>query len=451
MSYFNSISQNVISDTNNSSNVNVVGLATFTGLGTSTLGVNGIQVSLKTDQNCKVYVEQSPDNDPNHWDISDTFNYYAAIGNFGITVQAINSYTRVRVTNLSATTTTYFRLQTCLCPIVEAVPRATDDEGNLKTCIYCIHDPDLSSNVQVGPQNILRVSEHTKLAGAAFVGTTFDTNFWVKTVASGTGDATVAEGALTLSTGVTSNSSTMINSVRTARYIGACSNFWRGVVTVPAAIGANVRRWGCFDANDGYYFMYDNNSSTLSVNRRRAGVATSVTSGSFNGRLGSTYILDAVTHSYEIHWNNKSAWFLIDNILLHKISSVSNSLIATPSIKIGYDCTNTGGNTNNNSLVVLSGTINRIGKMEHENIYFNMTGAITKTLKYGPGKLCRIINNSGAGTSATIYDNTSALTPIIGTLSLNTSPMNVDYGVAFFNGLTIVTVGSSANITVVYE
>jgi hypothetical protein len=61
MSYFKHIKQDVVADPNNSSVVNLAAAATFTGTSTSTLGVVGLQVSLKTDQNCTVYVDQSPD------------------------------------------------------------------------------------------------------------------------------------------------------------------------------------------------------------------------------------------------------------------------------------------------------------------------------------------------------------------------------------------------------
>ncbi len=51
MSYFKHIKQDVVADPNNSSMVNLAAAATFTGISTSTLGVVGLQVSLKTDQN----------------------------------------------------------------------------------------------------------------------------------------------------------------------------------------------------------------------------------------------------------------------------------------------------------------------------------------------------------------------------------------------------------------
>jgi hypothetical protein len=122
--------QYVVASTLNSSAVNVNAGATWTGTAESTLGVVGIQISLKTDKNCTVYVDQSPDG--TNWDIVDTYRYFTEVNNFGITVQAINSFFRVRVTNIDATNTTYFRFQTALCPMVEAVPRSLTAQGELK-------------------------------------------------------------------------------------------------------------------------------------------------------------------------------------------------------------------------------------------------------------------------------------------------------------------------------
>ena len=63
------IQQDVIAVPENSSEANLAVGATFTGEGVSTLGVVGLQTSLKTDQNCTVYVDQSPDG--TSWDIVD--------------------------------------------------------------------------------------------------------------------------------------------------------------------------------------------------------------------------------------------------------------------------------------------------------------------------------------------------------------------------------------------
>ena len=142
MSFWKSIKQDVIASALNvnSSTTNLAKSPDsgyqFLGSAESTLGVAAIQVALKTDQNCTITVEQSTDNVPTsgapHWDIVDTYNYYAG-QTFGRTVQAISSYYRVTVTNLSTTTaTSYFRLQAVLCPVVESIPRSLNSLGYMK-------------------------------------------------------------------------------------------------------------------------------------------------------------------------------------------------------------------------------------------------------------------------------------------------------------------------------
>ena len=125
-----SLVQNVVADTNNSSTTNLTAGATFTGTSSSTLGVVGLQWSLKTSENCTVYIDQS--DDETNWDLCDTFNYYTSVGGRGETVQALKSYWRIRVKNIGASTTTYFRLAGVLCPIASPLPRALTPTGRLK-------------------------------------------------------------------------------------------------------------------------------------------------------------------------------------------------------------------------------------------------------------------------------------------------------------------------------
>jgi hypothetical protein len=124
------INQDVNADANNSSTTNLASSATFEGTSTSTLGVVGLQWSLKTSENCTVYIDQS--DDETNWDLCDTYDYKTSLGGAGETVQALKSYWRIRVTNIGASTTSYFRLAGVLCPIAEPLPRALTPTGRLK-------------------------------------------------------------------------------------------------------------------------------------------------------------------------------------------------------------------------------------------------------------------------------------------------------------------------------
>ena len=59
MSYLNRLSQNVVADSNNTTSSNLAQNAFYIGTPTSTLGVSGIQVCFKSDQNATVWVDQS--------------------------------------------------------------------------------------------------------------------------------------------------------------------------------------------------------------------------------------------------------------------------------------------------------------------------------------------------------------------------------------------------------
>jgi hypothetical protein len=124
------IIQSVLASAENSSVATLNAGSTFTGTSVSSLGIAGIQVVLFANRDCMVYIQQSLDG--NNWDISDSYLYYDS-SNFGVTVQAVSSYLRVLVTNVTAFNATVFRLGTALCPIVEALPRSLNSLGYLKS------------------------------------------------------------------------------------------------------------------------------------------------------------------------------------------------------------------------------------------------------------------------------------------------------------------------------
>jgi hypothetical protein len=126
---FASIQQNVAASLYNNSTTNLAALGVFTGAAETTLGVAGIQVNVKSSQPIEVQVQQSPDG--TNWDISDVQNFEAGEGD-GRTFQAVASYFRLVVTNIGGIATTYFRLQTALCPVVEVVPRTLTPNGRLR-------------------------------------------------------------------------------------------------------------------------------------------------------------------------------------------------------------------------------------------------------------------------------------------------------------------------------
>ncbi len=438
------ISQKIVASGSNNSTTNLASGATFTGVGEESLNFSAIQFVFKADQNFTIYVDQS--SDLTNWDITDSYDYKYSLGGASRTVQSVAKYFRVRATNVGTATTTYLRLSSYLLPTVEALPRSTDAEGHLSVCVKSFEDFSTGWRGKISPMGEQRTSEHVKLCGEDFEGTTLDTNFWTATN-TGTGSSSLSGGELVVATGATSNSTALLRSVRAARYVGSCPNYYRSVVLLPAVTGTNTRRWGAYTTADGFFF--EHNGTDLKVVTRIGSADTAVTSGSFNGEEGSTFVPGTSVNTYEIIWTNSSAWFYVNGFMIHKVSASTAPVSGTLTLNVSQECNNSGGNTNNNQLKVRSATISRIGKYEHSPIYKNLTGAATTVCKYGAGTLHRICNNAGAGTM-TIYDNTAASGTKIAVIAF-TNNLDHEYHCPFFTGLTIVTTGTSQDSTAVYE
>lgn len=451
MSYFRSINQAVVVSSENTDTSNLPVNGIYTGTGISTLGINAIQVNLKADQNCTVYVDQGPD--VTTFNLTDSFNYYNGLGGNAWTTQATDAYTRVRVKNVGTASTTSKILSTVLCPIVEALPRALSAEGNLKVGVYEI-EGDFGTRALVSPMHALKETQSLRLVGVSFTGDTTDTNFWVFT-GTGTGAGTQTGGQLTLATGVTASSTIRIQSNRVARYISANTNYYRGQVQCPTQVGACTRRWGAFDTVNGYFFQYD--GTNISMMSRKTTDST-VANGAFNGQYGLSYILDNSCNTYEIYWTNRKAYYFINDNLLHTLSSPMTTAVGTPSLPVSLECNNGTGNTNNNTLVARSSTINRLGQANTRPIFKYFHGITAATvLKYGPGTLQKVVINSYvSGSTISIYDALSATNPIalivpaVGSQP-NTPAVTIPYDLDFYTGLTIVIANAATDVTFIYE
>ncbi len=454
MSFFNSITQDVkVSVSNNSSTPLNAGLS-FTGVGESTLNVGGIQINFICDQNCTIQLQQSMDPPAsNHWDIVNTFNYKSTMGGVGLTFQATAAYFRVIITNVSTVNATTLRLQSVLCPVVEAVPQSLDENGNFKTVIRQIVDRDSGNSVGISAVSELRVSEHVRLVGAYFGGAVVDPNFWAVTPTAG-GTATQGNGEISLNTLAGPDGGVLVQSQRISRYISGAPNYIRMVARVPAlaGVGANVRRWGAFDASDGVFFS--TNGTTLSLTCRKGGSdANTVSSGSFNGTNGLTYVLNANVHVFEIYYENSSAYFYIDGLLIHKFTGLTSTLYDTLHLKIGFENQNSGGNADLNTLLIRVASINRIGQAQSRPQWRYIAGVLAATvLKYGPGTLHSVQLNKNTGTSVTLYDSTNTGAPTNPICIIDPSTRaSMLYGLDFYTGLIAVAAGAGIDCTVVYE
>lgn len=459
MSYFAEFKQNALVSTLNSSDANILAGATWTGSAEDTLGVAGIQVNIKSDQNISVSIEQSMNGVDFY--IVDTFRYYYTIGGDSWTTQATAAYYRVQATNLNpAVATTVFHLQSILCPIVEAVPRALDENTHaLKVCVEQV-DGQFGYPSFISPMGATKTASIVRLVGSSFSDGVFDLNFWTTGTPVGSATVTQTAGEITLATGGTANSSITVNSLRVARYTIGIPNYVRTIVTLPATTGANIRRWGAFDSSSGYFFSYD--GTTLRVGSRKAPAAdVVVASGAFNGAQGATYTVSSVATLYEIYYTNRAAYFMVNGVLLHTLSADAATLVNTIHLKVGIEMTNTGGNTNNNTLLCRSASIGRMGEMLTQPTSARISTLTTVTLKYGPGNLHSILfGKLGANSNTiTLYDGLGGAGTILWSALMNKNaqasdiPVSVDFkGLPFSTGLSVVTAtGTASDLTVVYE
>lgn len=529
MAYLSRINQNVVADSLNSSTANLNAGSSFVGTASSTLGVAGLQIGLKTDQNATVYVEQSPGLGTGtgtvttngtitlngsgtnflsrkvgdqiyvsgetvriiatissdtvltvtvafstsvgslsyqmyNWDISDSYTYYSAIDNFGITVQAISSFLRVRVTNNGSSATTFLRLNTVLCPIVEAVPRSLDASGNLKVGVKSIAD-DYGFTVENTPMGEQRTAQITRLVGAQFDGSTIDTNYWTATTLN-SATVTQANAEVTLTSGTNSAGSAQLNSVRRARYVSANGMRFRGVIQLgDTGTASNTRKWGVTwgttmpTYTDGAYFQLT--GTTFSIVTLKGSSPTTVNSGSFNGQVGSTYAPTTSATTYEIYWINSKVWFVVGGTLLHTVSASSTTWAATMMPHIYMDNINSG-NTTSVTLKCRVASIVRLGQLTTQPSSKQQVGTTAGNLcKIGPGNLHSIlISTVSNGSIITLWDNITATGTAIWSATMVTTGGNnmynniytVDFkGLPFFNGLTLQIATANATCTVIYE
>lgn len=325
-------------------------------------------------------------------------------------------------------------------------------EGSSLKC--ALHD-DLGFVGLNTPQNELRTMEPVRLVGAGFDGSTIDSNFWLSG-ATGTG-ASIAQvnAEVVLTSGTANAAAVYLYSVRRARYVSGTSLRYRSAKQVSLGVTNNRRRWGVgYGASmptitDGAFFQID--GTEFSVNTMKGGVVTKVTS--FNGYYGTTYTLTTNVTAFEIYWTNSKVWFVINGILLHLVTASSATWAATMSFHVFATSLNSGDITPSQTLKTRSSTIFRMGKYETQPIYYHLSGnAATHVLKLGAGILHKIIYNNTSGTSITIVDNVTGVTPVVGIITTASGALGVwNYGIAFNTGLILVTVGNGLDATIVYE
>jgi hypothetical protein len=321
-----------------------------------------------------------------------------------------------------------------------------------------IEGRNIGKTAQISPMRAISVFDQIRLCGTPFHGTTKDPNFWSETGTATNGSITQAGGQVVLAVTTDSGSAAVYTSVRSGRYISGSSNKFRAVVRFPdlgTPANNNVREFGAFTATDGFLFQLNANVFNIVV-RKTSTAEQVIAKASWTGTWAAAFTLDTNVHTYEIQWTNSSAWFFIDDNIVHTVKGDTAPSTATLSFPVCARNINTligpAVNLNLRTMAIL-----RMGHDKSIPIYKNITtsgGAypLTTVCKYSQGHLHRIVVNNPTAQSQTaiIVDNTSGTTPAIATIELKNTISTFEYNCPFFTGLTIVT-SAACNITVIYE
>lgn len=446
------INQNIQIDATNSSTANLAVGATFTGTIQSNITATQIQVLLKADQNCTVFVDQSSNGIL--FEVTDTYRYFHANPNFAINVNAVGAFYRVRVTNVGIATTTQFSLQTIIVPILETLPRSLSPDGWLQVSVN--HRQDDNGSVQYfTPFGETLAVPIYHLTGAVFNGSTLDTTAW--TAVTGTGGVVApTNGLMELTTGVTANNAVSLQSNFTGRFVSGCPHQARIALRLgDTGIANNIRRWGCFSTTDGIFFEL--NGTIFSICVMKNSVITRVSNGSFNGTIGNTIAVDTNGHYYQIVYTPANVMFIYDNELLHKQPFLQTSWTSTLDLPVRLENTNSGGLATSLSMFTSVATLLREGLPDSQPISVFQAGTTAGIVcKVGSGNVRKItLSNVSNAAVITLYDNTAASGRILwqsGTLGAQTNPATLDFDRAPFNiGLTLVISGAAANVFLTLE
>lgn len=445
MSFFRSIKQNIEESSGNTSTDNLAVAASFTGTAESTLGINGIQVYFEADQNCTVAVEQGITE--SDFAIIDSFTAYENAPQTR-TFTSVAPYFRVKVTNIGTATTQSLVVTAAMTPIIEVAPRALSNLGNRQTVSSIRGDENTDRHVWVNPTNEMSVSPVYRLVGTNFDGSVKDTNFWTDNSVNG-GTVTQDGGKVELDTNTTSAGSAIYDSVRRGRFVaGSAMIFSGGFNFVTAGTANNVRRLGSYDVNNGFFFQLS--GATFSIGARKVTADTLVSSGSFNGNIGSVWTPAADTYyNLSIEYTPMGAFYYVNSRLLHKQPGAHQS--DTSTLPIRLENTN-GAITTDVAFDCVGAYIARQGELTTNSIYKYIATNTTTICKYGAGVLNRIIVSDNLG-SITVYDNTAASGKLITILDTaqGVNPMgSVEFSSPFNIGLTIVTAGG-VTPTIIYE
>lgn len=304
--------------------------------------------------------------------------------------------------------------------------------------------------------NEMMIAGRVNVARAESTGV-FDTAFWT-TGHIGSGSAVHTNGELVIAPGGTANSRSQITSALRNRQMSGTTQMMICVVRLSdLGTSNNIRRWGVYDDNDGYFFEL--NGSTFSVGSRKSGVDTLVPYSSWNGPAKSGGFFDPATdltfmNQFNLFFGGLSMRWQINGRVAHGIGTktLTSPLTSVLTLPFRHESINSAGQTANAQIFGRGMSFHRISPMDVSPRYVHTTAAATTVIKQGPGTFRRVvINNPGLLTgTATFYDNTAGSGTVIAIIGNPGSAAHIEYGLEFSTGLTVVT--SSANdLTIIYD
>lgn len=149
----------------------------------------------------------------------------------------------------------------------------------------------------------------------------------------------------------------------------------------------------------------------------------------------------------------KGIYYYIDNLLVHQLLPTTTFFSQTLNLPVTLQNIN-GAITSNHTMTVGVAFISRTGELNTESNYAHITAAATTVCKFGAGRIHKILVNNPTNCTITVYDNTSAVAPVIAVITSSTgasvNPYPILFDCPFNNGLTIVT-SVTIDLTIIYE
>jgi hypothetical protein len=257
--------------------------------------------------------------------------------------------------------------------------------GDLFTSLV---DPDYNTMLDIDMFGGLESSSRQTMIGGQWG----DIGPWPPVYAlftTGSGSGTPTAGEYQIATGTTSASTAMVNtaSATTGEVFRLTSGaeYTFGCISRFADTGTanNVRRIGMFTVSgttpqDGYAFEL--NGTTFQIATYKAGVATTVASGSFSRNSTAPFTIDTNYHRYEITFHHSDIAFSIDGVVRHILSGIGISTPRTAATNLPINVSNINGAiTTNVVMAVLCAWLTRKGSIRYTDIpYF----PINKVVQY---------------------------------------------------------------------